>query len=662
MLRPAPCVPARQYFYLLTTRSLFAKSLTFQLSFCSAPLPLQRLRGELYTLELTTVEALFGLLYPDPQLQAPTESLMEVAALLGVPSSAVVAEGAFGVCLNRKLIDKRNQKGVIATTVDRSVWLAMTGEIEGLQQLVHELERAGHPTIATTDADVLLQLFLIYGAAFVARVQGFFNIVIWDSRRRRLLLYADRCGQVRALYYHQGPHSFVFGSCAKAVIAHRHVSRDVDPTALDEVIALAHPIAPRTLFAGVSVLTAGTFLEYQDRVVRVHRYWTRRPYQPSKEDLETLGESYFNALNAAIQRSVDTTAETGVLLSGGIDSAALVGLLHRAGHRRLKTFSIHIGSPEQSDLEASRFIASRYQTDHRSIEGLHEDCLEQFPEMIWHFERPGFNFHPTYLLCQEVRKYCDLVISGYGNDLIWGILTPLHPVELWLARVTPALSILRYLHSRRGMRRRALRKLRVNGARTDLGLLRGIIRSAQRTRHPLTDHICLDESLFGDQRVFYEIGKFVVDAHDLWIRLPYCDSVVVKMAETVPPSSRYGKGPTANHKLKSFFKDLLSARQVLPPEVIYRPKTWMHSPTSDWLRNMLGQKVEAIVLSRQAHNRGYFDMRHVARLVSQHRAAVSDHTYPLMMLTAIELWHRIFIDPPVIARPCLDLSGFGHDS
>jgi asparagine synthase (glutamine-hydrolysing) len=585
---------------------------------------------------------------------------MEVAGVLGVTWSSVLAEGGFGLCFKRKVIDDRVQRGSIAVSADRSIWLAMTGEIERREVMLRELDRAGFPAAKDQDADVLLGMFLVHGASFVKHVQGLFNIVVRDARRGKLFLYADRCGGVRPLYYHHGPDAFVFGSCAKAVIAHRNVPRELDLESFEELLVLAHPIAPRTLFRAVSVMTAGTFLEYGEGTVRMHRYWSKQPYRPSDDDLQTLGERYFNALAAAVERTVDATAETGILLSGGVDSAVVLSLLHRAGHRRLKTFSIHIGDQSQSEREASRFLAERFQTDHRSIDDLEESCLEQLPDMIWHYEAPGVNFHPTYLLCLEARKYCDLVITGTGNDPVWGVFTPLFAADSWLARVTPALSVLRYLRGRRCMSRGNLRKLRHGAARTDLGLLKKLARLARRTGHPLTDQICLDDSLFVDQREFLELGKFVVDAHDLWVRLPYNDSFVVSIAEAVPPAARYRRNAGGPLELKSFFKDLMLARQVLPQEVIYRPKTWMQSPTAEWLRGPLGRTIEAVALNPSARARGTFDLARIGQLIREHRAGAVDHTYPFMMLASIELWHRIFIDPPSIAKPQLDLSAYSR--
>lgn len=604
------------------------------------------------------MEALFGLLHSDSRCRVSAAMLKKVASVLPLSSPRIHTDGSFGLCLNRIIIENRTQKDSVAFSPDRSLWLAITGEIEDPGAIVRECERTGPKISGTSDADALLEMFLLHGPFFIRRVQGFFNIVVWDASHRKLLVYADRCGGVRPMYYYHGRDFLCFGSCLKAVIAYNLVPRELDPTGLDELLSLGHPIAPRTLFKGISMVTAGTFLEYWDGTLRVHRYWKREPYRRSKMDLQELGNRYFSALEAAVERCVDTTAETGILLSGGVDSAVIVSLLHRAGHRRLRTFSIHIGAPDYNDRDASKFIADTYHTEHRSIEALDENCLELLPEMIWYHEIPGVDFHPTYLLCLEAKKQCDLVIGGYGNDLIWGVLTPLHALERLTAAHTPAFSVLRYFLCRRRETWKNLRKLREHFAQAYVRLFKRIGHMAHRTGHPLTDMIYLDETLFGDQRVFFELGKFIVDAHDMWIRMPYCDSVVTRISEAIPPDLRYRRDATGHLELKSFFKDVMRDHQVLPKKVIYRPKKWMYSPTAEWLRGPMGRILEAIALSRSAHERDCFDIAGVRGLIREHRAGLADHTYIFMMLAGIEIWHRLFIDPPAIASPELNLSDY----
>ena len=100
-----------------------------------------------------------------------------------------------------------------------------------------------------------------------------------------------------------------------------------------------------------------------------------------------------------------------------------------------------------------------------------------------------------------------------------------------------------------------------------------------------------------------------------------------------------------------FFKDLMRRHDVLPLELVYRPKSWMTSPTARWFRDDLHATLTAVLLGSIARARGLFDPLRVARLLDEHRSARADHSYLLGMLLAVEVWHRLFVDPPVLAKP-----------
>lgn len=598
--------------------------------------------------------ALFGLVCLDGHKCAASERLARVAETIGVRGAAIESEGPFAVGVHSRAA---GQTASIACCADRSLCVAVTGEIDNQDNLHGGPARNGR-FAGKTIAEIVLALFHEHGASFVEHVQGCFNTAIWEARRCRLTLFTDHSGALRPIYYYRGQRLLVFGSTAKTVITHREVPREVDPVALDQVLAFAHPFVPRTLFRGVGVLAGGTFLSYSKGQMEIRPYWQRLPFRDTGEDLHSLGERYYNALWAAVQRILDKRDETGVLLSGGIDSSALVSLLRRAGQDRINTFSIHIGDPANSDRDASHRVAELYRTEHRSLENIGADCLELLPEMLWHYESPCPSLHPTYLISREAGNYCDSVITGHGNDLIWGTMEPRRWTRIWPARATPAVALLAYMRKRRRLSRRAARRLRPAGPATDLGLLAGLARYAVRTGNPLTDSICLEESLLGEQRVLRELGKFILDAHSLGLRMPYADKTVSEVAENVPPDARYGRRDDGRTVLKGFFKDVMNRYRVLPPDIIYRRKTWMHSPTTQWLRGDFGLRIGDVLLDSNARLRGYFDPTVVAELYNEHRAGTRDHGYALAMLTAFETWHRIFIDPPAIRLPDARLSDY----
>jgi asparagine synthase (glutamine-hydrolysing) len=444
---------------------------------------------------------------------------------------------------------------------------------------------------------------------------------------------------------------FAFGSAVKAIIGHPYVKRAVDSSVLPELFMLGHPIAPDTLFRNVKVLTGGSYLEYQGKRLTVGRYAERnfRANNVAQEE----EQQYFDALYQAVRRATDTTAAVGVMLSGGVDSAALVSLMRRAGIGHIKTFSIHIGDSATNDRAASQRVADLYATDHRSIDYLDANCLDILPEMIWHFESVGHNFHPTYWLCRQAAPEIDIFVAGYGNDLVWGCCPPVRTG--WRRLLTFTAAERHVFNFRRQLPLREVREVLSSAPRSEWGVVHKLSRFARHAGHPLNELIVLDDAVFGEQIVNRELGKFMVEAHSIWPRLPYLDARVGAIADSVAPEAKMAADSAGKLEFKYFFKEVLRKHAVLPEEIIFSKKTWMTSPTADWLREDLGKIVEAILLGDQARATGYFNLHEIERRLNEHRAGVANHMFCLMMLTCFELWHRIFIDAPTVGRPTMTL-------
>jgi asparagine synthase (glutamine-hydrolysing) len=587
--------------------------------------------------------ALFGILRFEPHRHVLEDEMAHVARTLGVPQAEICIDGNFALGLQRNVVDPRGQAAGIAVT-ERS-WVAVGGEIENRDELLDSLRERGADPPRVTDAELVAAAFDADGADCARALRGYFHAAIWDRSRRELVLIADRCAAVKAIYYCRHGDGIVFGSSLKAVAAWPGVPRALDLTALEDVLVLRHPLSPRTMMEGVSVLEAGTLLEVRGQNTSIRRYWRRDPWRANGADAASLERLYLDALQRAVARCAGS-GEVGVMLSGGVDSAAILALLRRSGHSRIKTFSVHIGDDEASDRRGSRALAELFATEHRALDDLDERCLDALPEMVWHHESPTVDIHPTYALGHILRQECDVVLGGYGNDVAWGGM-PLHPLAgVWMRRLWPAVNELHYLHVRRRIGRRALLRLHPLAPRTDVGLLGRLARSRGANGDALADFIAIDETLFGDQVICRELGKILVDAHGVWPRLPYAAAEVADLVEAVPPKLRQRRNGDGRTELKSFFKDAIYRQGLLPPEIIYRRKTWMHSPTAQWLRGPLSELVETLLMSRRMRARGLFDHGEIARLLDAHRAGRGDHSFVLMMLVAVELWCRLFLDAP----------------
>lgn len=502
-------------------------------------------------------------------------------------------------------------------------------------------------------AQVALERYERHGPGFVEHLHGFFAIVVWDARERRVLLCADRCAGVCGLYYHEGTGGLSFGTAAKAVVALPDVPRKIDRRTLEDMLVLAHPVPPDTLFAGVKQVPAGCVLDaVAGQAPRLTRYWERRPSVAAHADLAEIASDYMAALTAAVARASAGHRPPAVLLSGGVDSAAIVALLRAAGHEQIVTYTLDADEDDTSDRDTAARVAALFGTEHRVVALGGASSVDALPAIVWHFEMPAPHVHPFFRLCAEVRREHDVVLGGYGNDLVWGIAW----AHSQRAPQAPAGRAAPYLAARRMLDRASVARLLLGAAPTDDGLAKRIADAVPSCADAREDAIALDEGLFGDQRVMREIGAIATAAHGLWIDSPYSTADVVAAAERVPLDARVGRTVTRELELKAFFKALVDGQRLLPSDIVYRRKQWVRSPLGAWLRGELGARIEQLILQGPARDRALFDLALLQQVMNAHRSRRADFGELLTMLAGVELWQRLFVDPPTLVPPDHDMT------
>lgn len=502
-------------------------------------------------------------------------------------------------------------------------------------------------------AQVALERYERHGPRFVEHLHGFFAIVVWDARERRVLLCADRCAGVCGLYYHEGAGGLSFGTAAKAVVALPDVPRRIDRCALEDVLVLAHPLPPRTLFDGVSQVPAGCMLEaVAGQPPRLTRYWERRPSAASRAGIAEIASDYVATLAAAVARASAGRRPPVVLLSGGVDSAVIVALLRAAGHEHIVTYTLDADEDDTSDRDTAARVAALFGTEHHVVPLGGASSVDALPAIVWHFEMPAPHVHPFFRLCAAVRREHDVALGGYGNDLMWGV------VWAHSQRAPQALAARadRYLAARRVLGRDVLARLLLGSAPTDERLAERVAGAVPGCADVREDAIALDEGLFSDQRVMREIGAIAIAAHGLWVHSPYSAAGVVAAAERVPLDARVSRAVTGELELKAFFKAVVDGRRLLPGDIVHRRKQWVRSPLGAWLRGGLGARIEQLILHGPARDRGLFDLTVVQQLMDTHRSGRADHGEVLTMLAGVELWQRLFVDPPILAPPDHDMT------
>lgn len=576
------------------------------------------------------------------------------------------------------------------TNEDKSLWLTYSGEVYNFQELREGLLAKGHTFRSRTDSEVLLHLYEEDGPALLERLNGVFAFALWDGRRHELLLARDGMG-VRPLYYCETSGAFLFASELKALLQSDAVSREIDPAAIHYHLAYLWAPAPSTMLRQVKKLPPGTALVVRDgRVARRWRYYDI-PYDGKrlvKNDSEIAGELAAR-IKAAVKRQLVSDVPMGAMLSGGLDSSAVVAMAMQAEPSyplRCYTIAFAEGSFEgvESDLPYARRVAKHLGVDLHEIIVEPRDIIQHIERVLYHLDEPQADPAPINVLLiaeQARRDGVPVLLSGSGGDDILGgyrrhAALTLERYWAWLpqsARSALAGFFHRVPVRHHGIRRLAKafghaglppsERLMAYFCWSDEAIRRSLYGPRLRealanvdTAAPLRKTLARipDEHDPLNRMLFLEGKHFLCD-HNLNYadkalmaagvegRVPLIDREVVSYAVQIPTRLKQ-----RGLRGKIIYKKAMEP--YLPRDVIYRSKSGFGAPIRIWLRSGLREMVEDVLSERSLGDRGFFDPQAVRDIVEKDRNGQIDAAYTIFSLMCIELWCRIFIDRP---RPSL---------
>ena len=618
-------------------------------------------------------------------LHGPTPSqdlLRRMTATLrhrGPDDEGVWIDGPVGLGMRRlSIIDLSTRAAQPMSNEDGSLWLVFNGEIYNFQALRRELEGRGHTFRSDGDAETVLHLYETHGTDALRFLRGMFAFALWDGRARTLFVARDRLGKKPLVYYHDDD-TFVFASEPKAILQHPRVRAEADPEALHHFLAWGYVPHPWSAFRGLRKLAPGHFLTWRAGKVIEQRYWSLR-YAPKRTEPETaLAEELDARLGEAVKLRLISDVPLGALLSGGVDSSAVVALARRFTTGPLRTFSVGFEHREYDELEHARTVARHFETDHHEIV-IKPDAVASLSRLVWHYNEPFADSSavPTMALCELARDLVTVALSGDGGDesflgydryraaavARWQDRVPL-PARRAVARAaavipssapkSPATRWKRFLEAlpldARGRYGRWMglfdaasrRELYTPEFAASVDGLDpfGLLDAAyDRTDAPTfveaTAHVDVQHYLADDLLVKMDIASM---AASLEVRSPFLDHEVVEFAARLPASMKLRR-LTSKYLLKR------AMNGVLPPAILHRPKMGFGAPIDHWFRQDLRTLAGDVLLDARARQRGYFRADVVRRYVDDHAAGRANHHQKLWSLLVFELWHRTFIDQP----------------
>lgn len=553
----------------------------------------------------------------------------------GPDGEGIVARGRMAMGHRRlKIIDLSDSAQQPMVDSDLGLTIAFNGCIYNYPELRKELEGLGYRFFSHGDTEVIVKAYHAWGTACVDRFNGMFAFAIYERDSGRVVLGRDRLG-IKPLYYAQTPGRLRFASSLPALLAAGDVDTDIDPVALNYYMSFHSVVpAPRTILKGVQKLPPATVAIVEaDGSMKQTKYWDLE--FGAREDQKGYGfddwiEETLDVMRRAVRRRMVADVPVGVLLSGGLDSSLVVGLLCENGGD-LETFSIGfdaVAGEQGDEFKYSDVIVERFGTTHhklfidadRTLPALRE-CIGQMSEPMVSHDNVGF-----YLLSQEVSKSLKVVQSGQGADEIFAGYHWYPP----MMDTGDALATYRQAFFDRDFDEYR----QVVGERyVDEDAALALV--AEHFAKPGAE-LPIDKALRLDTQVMLIDDPVKrVDNHTmaagLEARVPFLDHEVVEFAATVP----------AELKVKDDGKYILkeAARRVIPAEVIDRPKGYFPVPALKYLRGKFLDMSRDALSAPAARERGLFQQAYVDKLLADPEAHITPlRGSKLWQLALLELW------------------------
>lgn len=308
---------------------------------------------------------------------------------------------------------------------DESVWVVFNGEIFNYIELRAELTAKGHCFYTHSDTEVLVHAYEEYGDEFVHYLNGQFAIALWDVERQRLVLVRDRAG-ILPLFFSIKDGRLIFGSEVKSILTTFETAPSLNASSLDQLMTFWSPVSPYTLFDGVEEVSPGEMVIAEAGRIHRNRYWdwsfpTNDEYRMGSDDV--LAEELLALLVDATRVRLRADVPVGAYLSGGLDSSALVAMIHHFGDASLRTFSIGFEDEGFDESSYQRQMIEHVNADHSHVRCDTTAVGEQFYDTIFRTESPVLRTAPVPMgmLSGLVRRQgYKVVLTGEGSDEVLG--------------------------------------------------------------------------------------------------------------------------------------------------------------------------------------------------------------------------------------------------
>jgi len=557
---------------------------------------------------------------------------------------------------------------------DGDIWVMLNGEIYNYPELRKELLERGHTLATRSDTETIVHLYEEYGESCFARLRGMFAIVLWDSKKRRLLLARDRVGK-KPLFYAADHERILFGSELKCLLAGGNLPREMDLQALYDYFSFGYIPAPKTIYRAVRKVLPGHYIVVSnDGSLQERSYWEFSFGETEDCDESAWCERIREQLTDAIRVRLMSDVPLGAFLSGGIDSSSVVAGMAGLMNQAVKTCSIGFDDREFDESTYARQVAAQFHTDHHD-QVVRPEALTIVDKLTWHYDEPFADSSaiPTYYVSWIARQHVTVALGGDGGDenfagyrrylfdraenrlravvpagirsTVFGPLGRWYPALAWAPRVVRAKATFQslsrnplegYFNSisvfRCGEKDRLFSQ-DFRGQLKDYSSIEVLRHHYDRagTTDPLSRIQYVDIKTYLPDDILVKVDRASM-AVSLEVRAPFLDHRFMEMLTRIPSNLKL-RGREGKYILKKTMEPVLSR------EVLYRAKQGFAVPLARWFREDLKDMAYETIFG--VHD-GILDHGYLEKIWNDHQRKTFDRSAYLWSVLMFRKWQNRF--------------------
>lgn len=524
---------------------------------------------------------------------------------------------------------------------DDTIQMVCNGEIYNFKELKSELETKGHRFISNSDSEVIIHSYEEFGEDCVTLFRGMFAFAIWDLKQHKLILARDRLG-IKPLYYMLHRSKLYFASEIKTMLIDKSFKRRINEDAYDLFMAFQYIPNEQTMFKDIYKLSPGSLLVFEGNAIDIKKYW--EPHSINNElrfnDKKQATKRVKEVLEESINLTLVSDVPIGVLLSGGLDSSSIVGIINtlKPDHK-IKTFSVGFGEPND-ELQFSRIVANRFNTENHEIILKPSNLVSVLSNIIWHMDEPMADGGSiaTFLAAQIIKDYVKVVLVGEGADELFAGYN-WHKISTPYLKFLPRTIKLRlYFYLNTFYRQKKYKSILSDNSVYQRFALKFKESAGKNKISDVLKEMSLYEILtMLPNHLLMKVDKMTM-AHSIEARVPFLDHKLTELALSLPPKYKL-KGNVGKYILRKAMSN------ILPQEILSRKKQGFILPFNKWLRHDIKDYVLSVLLNSSSHTLSMFKKHEIINLFKNplNRFEEIENTNLIWRLFVFELWHNMYL-------------------